>query len=86
MALSATRRTALLAKVRYGHFASLSFICSIQNNFVPALNNVVNYSDQSSNLKDVLANKIVAHQKKVTAFRKEHANTVIQSTNIDMVS
>lgn len=85
MALNATRRTALLAKVRCGYSALLSFACFIQNNFAPTLNSVANYSERSTNLKDVLANKVVAHQKKVIAFRKEYADTVIQSTSIDMV-
>jgi citrate synthase len=42
------------------------------------------YSSTSTNLKDVLAKKIVEHQKTVAAFRKEHGETVIQKTTIDM--
>lgn len=43
------------------------------------------YSTQQTDLKAVLADKIIAHQSKVAAFRKEHGNTVIQQTTVDMV-
>lgn len=59
-------------------------LCLLQN-IVPALSGVASYSSESTNLKDVLADKIVAHQKKVTAFRKEHAGTIVQAISIDMV-
>lgn len=42
------------------------------------------YSTEKVDLKEVLKERIVAHQKKVTEFRKEHADTVIQQTTIDM--
>ncbi|PAV77208.1 hypothetical protein WR25_11659 [Diploscapter pachys] len=42
-------------------------------------------ADSSTNLKEVLAKKIPAHNAKVKAFRQEHANTVVQQVNIDMI-
>ncbi|VDM55140.1 unnamed protein product [Angiostrongylus costaricensis] len=42
-------------------------------------------TDQSTNLKEVLAKKIPAHNAKVKEFRQQHANTVIQNVTIDMV-
>jgi citrate synthase len=41
--------------------------------------------DSSTNLKEVLAKKIPAHNTKVKEFRKVHGNTVVQQINIDMV-
>lgn len=42
-------------------------------------------ASESTNLKEVLAQKIPEHNKKVIEFRKQHGNTVVQSTNIDMI-
>jgi len=40
---------------------------------------------ESTNLKEVLAKKIIAHQKDVAAFRKEHGETVVGEIKVDMV-
>jgi len=53
-------------------------------NAQPAIISASNYSTEQTDLKAVLANKITDHQKKVAAFRKEHGDTVIQETTIDM--
>ena len=42
-------------------------------------------SSDSTNLKEVLAEKITDHGQKVIPFRKEHGNTVLQSVTVDMV-
>uniref|UniRef100_A0A915ACN6 Citrate synthase n=1 Tax=Parascaris univalens TaxID=6257 RepID=A0A915ACN6_PARUN len=39
----------------------------------------------STNLKDVLANKIPQHLKKVAEFRKAHGSTVLQNITVDMI-
>lgn len=52
--------------------------------FAPLVSSQCRYSD-STNLKEVLAQKIVEHQKKVAAFRKQHANTVVGNITVDMV-
>lgn len=60
----------------------------LAKNVVPASSSVshmATQADQSTNLKEVLAKKIPAHNKKVLEFRKEHANTVIQKVTVDMV-
>lgn len=46
-----------------------------------------NYStgDYSTNLKEVLAKKIPAHNKKVVEFRKAYGGTVVQEITVDMV-
>lgn len=41
-------------------------------------------TNTSTSLKDVLAKKIVEHQKTVSAFRKEYGDTVIQQLTVDM--
>ena len=41
-------------------------------------------TNTSTSLKDVLAKKIVEHQKTVGAFRKEYGETVIQQLTVDM--
>jgi len=40
-------------------------------------------ADPSTNLKEVLAKKIVEHQKKVAEFRKQHGNDVIGQITVD---
>jgi len=40
-------------------------------------------TDTSTNLKEVVARKIVEQQKKVAEFRKQHANTVIGQITVD---
>jgi len=40
-------------------------------------------SDTGTNLKEVLARKIVEHQKKVAEFRKQHGNDVIGQITVD---
>lgn len=47
--------------------------------------NYTTSSDSSVNLKEVLAKKIPAHNKKVAEFRREHGSTVVQQTTIDMI-
>lgn len=47
--------------------------------------NYTTSTDQSVNLKEVLAKKIPEHNKKVAEFRKEHNSTVVQQVSIDMV-
>lgn len=42
-------------------------------------------ADQSTNLKEVLAKKIPAHNAKVKEFRAQHGATVVQNISIDMV-
>lgn len=42
-------------------------------------------ADQSTNLKEVLAKKIPAHNAKVKEFRSQHGSTVVQQITIDMV-
>ncbi|VDD90782.1 unnamed protein product [Enterobius vermicularis] len=42
-------------------------------------------ADSSTNLKEVLAKKIPAHNKKVVEFRKSHAGTVLQQVTVDMI-
>lgn len=42
-------------------------------------------ADPSTNLKEVLAKKIPAHNKKVVEFRKEHGSTVLQNVTVDMI-
>ncbi|KAI6230463.1 putative citrate synthase, mitochondrial [Aphelenchoides fujianensis] len=42
-------------------------------------------SDYSTNLKEVLASKIPAHNKEVVEFRKQHGGDVIQKITVDMV-
>jgi len=48
---------------------------------------VNNYStgDYSTNLKEVLAKKIPAHNKKVVEFRKAYGGTVVQEITVDMI-
>ncbi|KAK6058875.1 putative citrate (Si)-synthase, eukaryotic [Cooperia oncophora] len=41
-------------------------------------------TDQSTNLKEVLAKKIPAHNAKVKEFRSQHGNTVVQNITVDM--
>ncbi|WKX99507.1 hypothetical protein Q1695_014412 [Nippostrongylus brasiliensis] len=42
-------------------------------------------ADQSTNLKEVLAKKIPAHNAKVKEFKSQHGNTVVQSVTVDMI-
>ncbi|KAL6727253.1 hypothetical protein Aduo_009146 [Ancylostoma duodenale] len=42
-------------------------------------------ADQSTNLKEVLAKKIPAHNAKVKEFRSQHGSTVVQQVTIDMI-
>ncbi|KFD68910.1 hypothetical protein M514_08268 [Trichuris suis] len=42
-------------------------------------------STESTDLKEVMASKIVEHSKKVASFRKEHSKSVIGEITIDMV-
>ncbi|VDM66159.1 unnamed protein product, partial [Strongylus vulgaris] len=41
--------------------------------------------DQSTNLKEVLAKKIPAHNAKVKEFRQQHGSTVLQQITVDMI-
>lgn len=43
-------------------------------------------SSESTNLKDVLAQKIPAEIENVKAFRKEHGSTKVGEVTVDMVS
>uniref|UniRef100_A0A915CXZ2 Citrate synthase n=1 Tax=Ditylenchus dipsaci TaxID=166011 RepID=A0A915CXZ2_9BILA len=54
-------------------------------NFRACTARTLSTTDSSVNLKEVLAQKIPEHNKKVLAFRKEHGNTPIQQVTIDMV-
>jgi len=63
-------------------------VLSATKNFVPAVSSsCCKYSTgaESTNLKEVLAKKIIAHQKDVAAFRKEHNNTVVGQITVDMI-
>ncbi|KAK5985273.1 hypothetical protein GCK32_019821, partial [Trichostrongylus colubriformis] len=42
-------------------------------------------TDQSTNLKEVLAKKIPAHNAKVKEFRSQHGATVVQNISVDMI-
>jgi len=53
--------------------------------YQPVLNAVKYSSTQTTNLKDVMANLIVAEQKRVAAFRKEHGNFKLGEVTIDQV-
>lgn len=42
-------------------------------------------ADSSTNLKEVLAKKLPAHNKKIVEFRKEHGATVLQKITVEMI-
>lgn len=52
--------------------------------YQPVLNAVKYSSTQTTNLKDLMANLIVAEQKRVAAFRKEHGTFKLGEVTIDM--
>lgn len=44
------------------------------------------YSTESTDLRDVMAQKVPAMQEKVKAFRKSHGSTKVGEITVDMVS
>jgi len=55
-------------------------------NVLPAVSSFAGYStSESTNLKEVIAAKLVEHGKKVIPFRKQHGNTVVQNITVDMI-
>uniref|UniRef100_A0AC35U048 Citrate synthase n=1 Tax=Rhabditophanes sp. KR3021 TaxID=114890 RepID=A0AC35U048_9BILA len=57
----------------------------ISKNVTPVISSQAQMSSESTNLKEVLAQKIPEHNKKVKEFRAQHGSTVIQQVNIDMI-
>lgn len=57
----------------------------MRKSITPALARFYTTGDYSTNLKEVLARKIPAHNKKVVEFRKAHGDSKIQEITIDMV-
>jgi len=57
---------------------------SCSKKYQPILNVVKYSSTESANLKDILANAVVAEQKRVGEFRKQHGSLKIGDVTIDM--
>ncbi|KHJ46572.1 citrate (Si)-synthase, eukaryotic [Trichuris suis] len=63
------------------------FLFFILNNVASVISSSLPFSvsTESTDLKEVMASKIVEHSKKVASFRKEHSKSVIGEITIDMV-
>lgn len=62
------------------------FISSQKASPLAALATRAQYSTESTDLREVMAQKIPAMQEEVKAFRKEYGNTKVGEITVDMVS